>query len=105
MADKDNTRSPDDANYAADNSTYEAGTGKLRKLGPNTEKLKDLADVESRARLGSTAGKGLGARGQDTTGMPKQQPGESAADWGKRVAKWREEKAAGQKKAFEPATK
>ena len=103
MADKDNTKSPEDATYAADNSTYDARTGKLKKLGPDTKKLSDLEDVASRARLGSTAGKGLGNLQKDTP--PKQLEGEPAGTYAARVRKWREEKAAGQKKAFEPATK
>lgn len=103
MPDKDNARSDSDATYAADQSTYDATTGKLKKLGPDTKKLSDLADVASRARLGSTAGKGLGARGdKDTAGMPKQEPGETAGAFGARMSQWRDEKRAGQKKAFEP---
>lgn len=103
MADKDNTRSETDATYAADNSTYDANTGKLKKLGPDTAKLKDLADVASKANLQSTAGKGLGSLG--TQGGPKQLPGEDISTFAARRRKWQEEQAAGQKKAFEPATK
>lgn len=98
MADKDNTRSESDATYSADNSTYDAGTGKLKKLGPDTEKLKDLADVADKARLGSTAGKGLGNLG--TKGGPKQLPGESITDFAARRRKYMDEQAAGQKKAL-----
>ena len=103
MADKDNTRSVDDATYAADNSTYDAGTGKLKKFGPDTKKLADLEDVASRARLSSTAGRNIGGLQKDTP--PKQLADEAASTYAARVRKWREEKAAGQKKAFEPATK
>jgi len=103
MPDKDNTRSPEDATYSNDNSTYDARTGKLKKLGPDTKKLSDLEDVASKARLQSTAGRGLG--NLEKKGAPKQQPGESIQDFAARKRKFNEEQAAGQKKAFGPASK
>src|SRR5258706_7840387 len=99
---REKERSDTDATYASDNSTRDSRTGALKKLGPDTEKLKGLADVAEKSRLQSTAGKGLGALQKDTP--PKQLPDEDANTYAARVRKWREEKAAGQKKAFETAT-
>jgi hypothetical protein len=84
----DNTKSPDDATYDADNSVRDARTGALKKLGPNAAKLNDLADVESRARLGSTAGKGLGAKG-NTAGLPKRADFDTQDLWIEAVRKFR----------------
>jgi hypothetical protein len=84
----DNTKSVDDATYAADNSIYQAGTGKLKKLGPDEAKLKDLADVASRAKFGSTAGKGLGAKG-NTAGLPKRADFGSQDEWMEAVRTFR----------------
>src|SRR5258706_707324 len=85
--DKDNTRSPTDATYSEDNSTRNSQTGALKKLGPNTAKLADLADVASRARLGSTAGKGLGAKG-NTAGLPKRADFDTQDAWIEAVMKF-----------------
>jgi len=88
----DNTASVNDANYAADNSTRNATTGALVKLGPDVAKLKDLDDVASKARLGSTAGKGLGAKG-NTAGLPKRGDFSSQDDWMEAVRKFRADQA------------
>lgn len=90
MPDKDNTRSASDSTRGDD--VYEAGTGKLKKLGPDTAKLKDLADVESRSRLGSTAGKGLGAKG-NTAGLPKRADFPDQSAWMEAVRKFRAQQA------------
>lgn len=92
MADSTNTRSVDDATYSADNSVRNANTGALKKLGPDTAKLKDLADVESRARLGSTAGKGLGAKG-NTAGLPKRSDFDTQDSWMEAVRTFRANQA------------
>src|SRR5258706_698692 len=88
----DKERSPTDATYSADNSTRDSQTGALKKLGPNTAKLADLADVASRARLGSTAGKGLGAKG-NTAGLPKRTDFDSQDAWIEAVRKLRADQA------------
>lgn len=99
----DNTRSDSDSTRG--NDTYEAGTGKLKKLGPDKEKVSDLEKAASAARLQSTAGKNLGGLEKGGAGAPKQMPGESIQDFAARRRKYQEEQAAGQKKAFEPASK
>lgn len=88
----DNTRSADDATYSADNSVRDANTGRLKKLGPDTNKLADLADAEQRNRLGSTAGKGLGAKG-NTAGLPKRADFNDQDSWMEAVRKFRADQA------------
>lgn len=69
----------------------------------------DLSDDEMAARrvasaAGSTAGSGLGAKGKSTTGMPKQDTGESMSSYSTRLRQWRETNATpaveGQRKAL-----
>jgi hypothetical protein len=49
----------------------------------------DVSDAQSRARMGTTAGAGLGNLSDDFK-PPKQNPGEGPADYGRRVAQARE---------------
>jgi hypothetical protein len=87
-----------------ESETYDANGRRVTKtVGPDTEALKDLESASDRARLQSTKGRGLGIREQDTTGMPKMMEGETPAEFGERMRKYREEKRAGQKKVLAPA--
>jgi len=103
MQEKDNTKSDSDSVSVADRTIHEGQTGRLKQITPDKKKLADLEDVASRARLQSTAGRGLG--NLEKKGEPKQLPGESIQDFAARKRKFREEAAAGQKKAFGPASK
>jgi hypothetical protein len=58
----------------------------------------DIASAESKARLSSTAGTGLGEKGKSLQGAPKMLPGESPAAFGERMRQFRE--AETQKRAF-----
>jgi len=88
----DNTKSDSDSVNVAARTIREGQTGKLREITPDAAKLKDLADVESRARLGSTAGKGLGARG-NTAGLPKRADFDTQNAWIEAVRKFRANQA------------
>lgn len=50
----------------------------------------DIADAQARARMSTTAGSGLGARGKSNAGAPKQEPGESTSSFAARYRKYRE---------------
>lgn len=51
----------------------------------------DIASAADKARLGTTAGSGLGSKGKALGGdAPKQRDGESAADFGRRLREYRE---------------
>jgi hypothetical protein len=72
---------------------YDPSTGQQLSV---TGEDRSGAQVRSRlaaAAAGTTAGKGLGARGSSGAGMPKQKEGESASDYGERLRKWREDSA------------
>lgn len=73
------------------------------RYGEHGERLsytgEDASGVGVRSRLaaasmGTTAGKGLGARGSADADMPKQKPGESVSDFGERLRVYREKRRA-----------
>lgn len=74
----DSTKS---ANEAAElyNANYEPGTGKAR-VGP--------ASILEAAKLGTTAGKGLGAKG-NTAGLPKRADFDTQDKWVEAVRTFR----------------
>jgi hypothetical protein len=79
---------------------YGAG-GKVASTHTAAEKSdSDIAKAQATSRLSSTAGSGLGAKGRDTSGMPKPGPGEDSMSpsYRERVRKWSEGEA--QRKAF-----
>ena len=63
---------------------------RARRLKAN-EASQGTANAEAKAKFGSTAGKGLGAKEKVKEGMPKQEQGESPAAYAARLRKWREE--------------
>lgn len=72
-----------------------------------TKTGEDVARAQDTEKLGSTAGKGLGARERKPvsgTPMPKQAPGEDPVAYGARLRRWREgekgEKGTVQQEAF-----
>jgi len=83
---------------------YTPGESKPKFIGEDKAKVAELEATRSKAKFGSTAGKGLGARGGSTAGMPKQEVGEDPAAYGARLRRWREDQAKteGQKKALSP---
>lgn len=59
----------------------------------------EIADSLAAASMSTTAGKGLGLKAKPVdASMPKQKPGESPADFGKRMREYRE--AQNQRKAL-----
>lgn len=60
-----------------------------RRTSRERTSAEDVASAESRARMGSTAGAGLGNLSDDFK-PPKQNPGEGPGDYGRRVAAARE---------------
>jgi len=83
---------------------HDVSTGKTLYVGAATSG-EDVERAKDKERLGSTAGRGLGAKGKTTAGMPKQEPGESLSAYAERMRKYRETegssaKAEGQKKAL-----
>jgi len=83
---------------------HDVSTGKTLYVGAATSG-EDVERAKDKERVGTTAGKGLGAMGKSTSGMPKQEPGEEASSYAERLRKWRagqvgDAKAEGQKKAL-----
>jgi len=56
--------------------------------------------AQTQLKYGSTANTRLGAAGQSTAGMPKQDPGESLSAYSARIRKWRESQASSQASAL-----
>lgn len=49
----------------------------------------DVANAQAAEKYGSTAGKNLGAKEKDSTGQPKQNPGEDVGAYSARLREWR----------------
>lgn len=87
----------------ADDYGVDSGGAYTRSLSAK-KTAGDVSDAQAAARMGTTAGAGLGAKAKSASGMPKQEDGESASDYGARLRTWRESgagaQAQGQKKAL-----
>jgi len=99
---------PGDVRYENGVPQYFDGTRKIwvakeptgGKGTPAAPRVKETATSGA-----TTRGKDLGAKGASTTGMPKQEDGETPSAYSERLRKWREEQKAnpavdGQKKAI-----
>ncbi len=73
------------------------GTMTSRYIAPDKDD-DQIASAADKARLSSTAGTGLGSKGKSLTGAPKQEAGESPAQYAEKMRKWRETET--QKRAF-----
>lgn len=82
----------------ADSTTYRSDGSMATKFVGAAKDDESIAGAQDRARLSSTAGSGLGAKGKALTGAPRQEPGESPQAYGEKMRKWRETEA--QKRAF-----